>query len=55
VVPKADNISDDDRRQILTLFKKYLGNTMKISIEVVASLPVPPSGKSVFVINQCLQ
>jgi phenylacetate-CoA ligase len=55
VVPKADNISDDDRRQILTLFKKYLGNTLKISIEVVASLPVPPSGKSVFVINQCLQ
>jgi phenylacetate-CoA ligase len=55
VVPKADDISEHDERQILTLFKKYLGNRMKINIEKVPSLPIPPSGKSVFVINHCLQ
>jgi phenylacetate-CoA ligase len=55
VVPKADDISEHDERQILTLFKKYLGKRMKISIEKVPSLPIPPSGKSVFVINHCLQ
>jgi phenylacetate-CoA ligase len=54
VVPKADDISEHDQRQIFTLFKKYLGNRMEISIEKVPSLPIPPSGKSVFVINHCL-
>jgi phenylacetate-CoA ligase len=55
VVPKADDVSEDDERLVLSLFTKYLGKRMKISIEKVPSLPIPPSGKSVFVINHCLQ
>jgi phenylacetate-CoA ligase len=55
VVPKADDVSEDDERLILGLFTKYLGERMKIAIEKVPSLPAPPSGKSVFVVNHCLQ
>jgi hypothetical protein len=55
MVPKVDEVSQDDERLVLGLFTKYLGNKMKISIEKVPSLPVPPSGKSVFVVNHCLQ
>ena len=55
IVPKADDVSADDKRLILGLFKKYLGNKMSISIEKVPDLPAPPSGKSVFVVNHCLQ
>jgi phenylacetate-CoA ligase len=55
IVPKADDVSEDDERLVLSLFTKYLGKRMKISIEKVPSLPISPSGKSVFVINHCLQ
>jgi phenylacetate-CoA ligase len=55
VVPKGDGVSEDEERLVLSLFTKYLGSKMKISIEKVPSLPLPPSGKSVFVVNHCLQ
>lgn len=54
IVPKGDSVAGDDERLVLDLFRKYLGGKMKISIEKVSSLPVPPSGKSVFVVNYCL-
>jgi phenylacetate-CoA ligase len=55
IVPKSGRISQDDRELIAHLFAKHLGNRMKITIETVPDLPVPPSGKSVFVQNHCLQ
>jgi phenylacetate-CoA ligase len=54
VVPN-DDLSKEDERLIVGLFTKYLGDKMKITIEKVSTLPIPPSGKSVFVINHCLQ
>ena len=53
IVPKSD-FSEEDQRLIVDLFAKHLGSRMKITIEKVPSLPVSPSGKSVFVINNCL-
>ena len=55
MVPKDGEVSEDDERLVLGLFTKHLGSKMKINVEKVPSLPVPPSGKSVFVINHCLQ
>jgi phenylacetate-CoA ligase len=55
MVPNDDDVSEDDERLVLGLFTKYLGRKIKITLEKVPSLPVPPSGKSVFVINHCLQ
>ncbi len=55
MVPRVDEVSEDDERLVLDLFSKYLGKRMRIHIEKVPSLPVPPSGKSVFVVNHCLQ
>jgi phenylacetate-CoA ligase len=55
IVPKSGRVSRDDRELIAHLFAKHLGNRMKITIETVPDLPVPPSGKSVFVENHCLQ
>ena len=54
LVPK-DVLTDDDRSLICGLFTKYLGGRMSIEIKEVSSLPVPPSGKAVFVVNRCLQ
>lgn len=54
IVPK-DDLTEGDTRLILNLFTKHLGKNMKVTIEKVPHLPVPPSGKSVFVINRCLQ
>ncbi len=54
IVPK-DNFSERDESLIVTLFAKHLGSRMKITIEKVSSLPVVPSGKSVFVLNRCLE
>ena len=54
IVPK-DDLSEGDTRLILNLFTKHLGRNMEVTIEKVPHLPVPPSGKSVFVINRCLQ
>ena len=54
IVPKGQ-FSDNDRALILSLFSQYLGNKVKISVETNQDIPVPPSGKSVFVINRCLE
>jgi phenylacetate-CoA ligase len=54
IVPRTE-LSERDQHLILDLYSKYLGNRMKITIEIVPNLPPPPSGKSVFVINRCLQ
>jgi phenylacetate-CoA ligase len=53
VVPK-NMLSDHDRALILDLFRRYLGSRMKIDVEISRDIPVPPSGKSVFVFNRCL-
>src|SRR2546428_992412 len=45
IVPKSD-FSEDDEDRISSLFGKYLGSKMKITVEKVANLPIPPSGKS---------
>lgn len=55
IVPKHHGVSEGDERLVLGLFAKYLGNRMKITIETLSDLPAQPSGKSVFVINRCLQ
>jgi phenylacetate-CoA ligase len=55
IVPRSGTLSQNDRELILHLFAKHLGNRMEIAIETVLDLPVPPSGKSVFVVNNCLQ
>lgn len=54
VVPK-NKLTEEDDRTIKTLLKKYLGKGMQVNIEEVSSIPSTESGKSVFVINQCLQ
>jgi phenylacetate-CoA ligase len=54
IVPEGD-LSEKDQRLILGLYSKYLGKGMKITIEKVPEIPPPPSGKSVFVINRCLE
>ena len=53
IVPKS-NFSNEDQRLIMNLFAKHLGNRMRITIEKVPSIPTPTSGKSMFVINNCL-
>jgi len=53
IVPRSD-FSEEDEDRISSLFGKYLGSRMKITIEKVRSLPIPPSGKSVFVVNHCI-
>ena len=55
VVPKDSSLSENDEQLVLQLLRKYLGNKMQITIEPVPSLPLPPSGKSVFIINRCLE
>ena len=54
VVPK-DDFSGRDESRIIGLFANHLGSRMRITIKKVSSLPPVPSGKSVFVINQCLE
>ena len=54
IVPKP-NFTKENQNLIENLFRKHLGRRMKITIEEVCSLPIPPSGKSVFVINHCLE
>jgi phenylacetate-CoA ligase len=53
IVPKGD-FSEKDGNLITHLFSTHLGDKTKVTIERVADIPVPPSGKSVFVINRCL-
>jgi phenylacetate-CoA ligase len=47
--------TESDERLILRLFRRHLGEGMQINLQKVASIPIPPSGKSVFVINRCLE
>jgi len=54
VVANSD-FGEEHERLIEGLFARHLGSKMKISIERVAELAAPPSGKSVFVINRCLE
>ena len=54
IVPKGE-LSENERHLIHKLLGQHLGPKMKITIEKVSDLPVPPSGKSVFVVNRCLQ
>lgn len=54
VVPNSDFLEEHEHL-IEGLFARYLGSKMKISIEKVRELTVPPSGKTVFVINRCLE
>ena len=53
IVPEVE-ITEGDRELILEQFSRHLGSKMKITIQIVHDLPVPPSGKSIFVINHCL-
>ncbi|MPZ76517.1 MAG: hypothetical protein GEU77_08325 [Deltaproteobacteria bacterium] len=55
MVPKDGAVSRSDELLVIDLFTKYLGNGMTISLEKVQELPATPSGKSVFVVNHCLQ
>jgi hypothetical protein len=41
-------------RKIVELFRRHLGEGMRIEVEKVASIPIPPSGKAVYAINRCL-
>ena len=54
VSPK-DGFCKDEEDLVLRLFAEHLGRRMKINIEKVDNIPSPPSGKSVFVINRCLE
>ncbi len=53
IVPEV-SYSMKDENLILDLFAKHLGRKIKIVIKRVTHIEVPPSGKSVFVINRCL-
>jgi phenylacetate-CoA ligase len=55
MVPKNGKVSENDERLVVDLFAKYLGKGITIRLEKVQELPIPPSGKSVFVVNHCLQ
>jgi phenylacetate-coenzyme A ligase PaaK-like adenylate-forming protein len=55
LVPKQERVSQNDERLVLRLFRKYLGNKMQITFEILPDLPTSPSGKSILVINRCLQ
>jgi phenylacetate-CoA ligase len=54
IVPKY-KLSEHDEALVRHLFSRYLGTRMTITLEITHDLPVPPSGKSVFVINRCLE
>jgi hypothetical protein len=54
VVPGNQRLSMQAEALIKELLGKHLGSRMRITIETVASIPAPPSGKVVFVINHCL-
>ena len=54
IVPRNERLSPADETLIRHLFAKHLGPKMRITVEHVSSIPAPPSGKAVFVINRCL-
>jgi phenylacetate-CoA ligase len=53
VVPES-SYSTKDENLIVDLFARHLGSKTKIVIQRVPHIEIPPSGKSVFVINKCL-
>jgi len=53
IVPEA-SYSTKDENLIVDLFAKHLGRRIKIVIQRVTHIEIPPSGKAVFVINKCL-
>jgi phenylacetate-CoA ligase len=53
IVPEA-SYSEKDENLIVDLFAKHLGRRTKIVVNRVTHIEIPPSGKSVFVINRCL-
>ncbi len=53
VVPEA-SYGLKDENLIVDLFAKHLGRKTRIVIQRVSHIEIPPSGKSVFVINRCL-
>lgn len=53
IVPEA-SYSAKDEDLILDLFARHLGRRTTIAIERMSHIDLPPSGKSVFVINRCL-
>jgi phenylacetate-CoA ligase len=55
IVPAGDAVPSEDEELIRRLFVRHLGDRMRITIEQVASLPAFASGKTVFVINRCLE
>jgi hypothetical protein len=54
IVPKG-TLSERDKTLVMSLFSRYLGSKMTITLEMIDDFPVPPSGKSIFVINRCLE
>jgi len=53
VVPKIE-LHKEELQLVIDLFINHLGSKMKVRVEEVKNIPVPPSGKSVFVFNHCL-
>lgn len=54
LVPEA-GYSTNDENLILDLFARHLGSRTKVAIQKVSHIDPLPSGKSVFVINRCLE
>jgi len=53
IVPKRD-FCNQDKNDILNVFQGLFGKRMVISFKLVDSIPRPPSGKFVFVVNRCV-
>jgi phenylacetate-CoA ligase len=47
-------LSEDDKHLVVRLLTRYLGERMRVTIETVDDIPIPPSGKMIFVINRCI-
>ena len=50
IVPK-ETFTEKDQVVLLNIFSKHLGPGIKIDIKIVPEIPMPPSGKHVFVVN----
>jgi phenylacetate-CoA ligase len=53
-IVKTPAFTDAHERLIVGLLMRHLGPEMKIEVEKVPDIPIPPSGKAIFVINRCL-
>jgi phenylacetate-CoA ligase len=54
IVPR-EGFSEQDGALLRALFSKHLGSRVTIDIQMASDIPLPSSGKHVFVINRCLQ